>query len=154
MKTISDHGSGRVRGAAGQADGDQGPRPGGAVRPLPRGRGPEARRVAGLWPHPGALSSQGKCKCTRTLCVFFHLLFVLLWIVPFLLFSCLPLAWWLALDGWGSIPSLQQPPGRGTDVERCIAGNGAVIDIDETQQTGYYLICLQSEWRTGPQRHY
>ena len=80
--------------------------------------------------------------------------FVLLWIVPFLLFSCLPLAWWLALDGWGSIPSLQQPPGRGTDVERCIAGNGAVIDIDETQQTGYYLICLQSEWRTGPQRHY
>ena len=80
--------------------------------------------------------------------------FVLLWIVPFLLFSCLPLAWCLALDGWGSIPSLQQPPGRGTDVERCIAGNGAVIDIDETQQTGYYLICLQSEWRTGPQRHY
>ena len=73
MKTISDHGSGRVRGAAGQADGDQGPGPGGAVRPLPRGRGPEARRVAGLWPHPGALPPQGKCKCTRTLYVFFHL---------------------------------------------------------------------------------
>ena len=57
-----------------------------------------------------------------------------------------PAAGWLRFN--------PQPPGRGTDVERCIAGNGAVIDIDETQQTGYYLICLQSEWRTGPQRHY
>ena len=156
-----------MRGAAGQADGDQGPRPGGAVRPLPRGRGPEARRVAGLGPHPGALPPQGKCKCTRTLCVFFHLVCSALnssiSVVFLFAASLVPGAGWLRFkvahpllspQPPAASSSLQQPPGPGADVERCIAGNGAVIDIDETQQTGYYLICLQSEWWTGPQRHY